>query len=49
MYGDAKNSGAPTGNRNGRYRTGQYTQEMVELRRMVMRLLRAAAEVVEKS
>jgi hypothetical protein len=45
MHGGAKGSGAPTGNRNGRYRTGQYTQEMVELRRMVMRMLRAAAEL----
>jgi hypothetical protein len=49
MHGGAKGSGAPKGSANGRYRTGQRTQEMMELRRMVAELRRAAAELVEKS
>jgi hypothetical protein len=45
MHGGAKDSGAPSGSRNGRYRTGQYTQEMRELRQMVAQLLKRTAEL----
>lgn len=37
-------SGAPSGSRNGRFRTGQRTQEMKELQRMVAQLLRTIHE-----
>ncbi len=35
LHGGAKGSGAPRGERNGRYRTGDYTAEAVEERRLI--------------
>lgn len=42
MHGGAKGIGAPKGERNGAYRTGMFTAEMVELRREVNRMVRAS-------
>ena len=39
--------GAPTGERNGRYRTGLFTAEMRELRRIIRDLTRAARDLEE--
>ncbi|MBP28120.1 MAG: hypothetical protein CMH16_02180 [Methylobacterium sp.] len=40
MHGGAKGTGAPKGERNGAYRTGMFTAEMVELRREVNLMVR---------
>ncbi|SDO56573.1 hypothetical protein SAMN05216360_12755 [Methylobacterium phyllostachyos] len=40
MHGGANGIGAPKGERNGSYRTGLHTAEMVELRREVSRMVR---------
>ena len=39
MHG-GKGSGAPSGERNGNYRTGQYTKEMIEVRQRANRAWR---------
>ena len=39
--------GAPKGKRNGRYRSGLFTAEMMEARRLVRALTRATKEVEE--
>jgi hypothetical protein len=39
--------GAPTGKRNGRYRTGLFTAELVEARRGIRALTRAAQGIQE--
>ena len=39
--------GAPKGERNGRYRTGLFTTEMRELRRLIHALTRAARDLEE--
>ena len=44
MHGGARGSGAPEGERNGRYRHGAFTQEAVEERRVLTRILRRARE-----
>ena len=44
MHGGAHGSGAPEGERNGRYRHGAFTQEAVEERRVLTRILRRARE-----
>ena len=40
MHGGAKGSGAPTGERNGRYRHGRFTKIAVKRHREVMAELR---------
>jgi hypothetical protein len=42
MHGGAKGSGAPKGERNGAYRTGMRTVEMIELRREANAFIRAS-------
>ena len=44
MHGGAHGSGAPEGERNGRYRHGAFTHEAVEERRVLTRVLRGARE-----
>ena len=44
MHGGAKRSGAPEGERNGRYRHGAFTREALEARRLLARLIRQARE-----
>lgn len=39
--------GAPKGKRNGRYRSGLFTAEMIEARRLVRALTRAARDLEE--
>ena len=39
--------GAPKGERNGRYRTGLFTTEMKELRRLIHALTRVARDLEE--
>ncbi|MFL5162020.1 MAG: hypothetical protein ACJ8CZ_06175 [Microvirga sp.] len=39
--------GAPKGKRNGRYRSGLFTTEMTEVRRLVRALTRAAQDIEE--
>jgi hypothetical protein len=39
--------GAPKGKRNGRYRTGLFTTEMIEARRLIGALTRTAQELEE--
>ena len=39
--------GAPKGERNGRYRTGLFTAEMRELRRVIRTLTKAARDLEE--
>jgi hypothetical protein len=40
MHGGAAGSGAPPGPRNGNYRHGIFTKEMIEMRRLVRELVR---------
>jgi hypothetical protein len=40
--------GAPSGERNGNYRNGQYTQEAMEERRAVAALLKAAKKFTDQ-
>ena len=42
MHGGAKGSGAPKGDRNGAFRHGMRTAEMVELRREANAIIREA-------
>lgn len=42
MHGGAKGSGAPKGDRNGAFRHGMRTAEMVELRREANNIIREA-------
>ena len=46
MHGGAKGIGAPKGERNGAYRTGMFTAEMVELRREVSRMARMSNALI---
>jgi hypothetical protein len=47
MHGGAPGSGGPKGQRNGMWKHGKYSQEMVELRREVRRLMHEAKEALE--
>jgi hypothetical protein len=40
-------SGGPKGKRNGMWKHGRYSQEMVEMRREVRRLMREAKETIK--
>lgn len=42
MHGGAKGSGAPKGERNGAFRHGMRTAEMIELRREANSIIRGA-------
>lgn len=42
MHGGAAGSGAPEGERNGAYRHGMFTKDMIEERRAIRHLLAAA-------
>ncbi len=41
-HGGAKNSGAPVGERNGAFKTGEWTNEAVALRRQASAAMKAA-------
>ncbi len=45
MHGGAKGSGAPKGKRNGAYRHGLHTAEMVEAKREIAAINRAWREL----
>ena len=45
-HGGAKGSGAPKGQRNGRYRTGLFTCEALESQREVRALIAACRETL---
>jgi hypothetical protein len=47
MHGGAPGSGGPQGKRNGMWKHGKYSQEMVELRRNVRRLMSEAKEALQ--
>ena len=47
MHGGAHGSGAPPGERNGAYRHGMRTHEMIELRREVRELTRISRQTIE--
>ena len=47
MHGGAKGSGAPSGGRNGRYRTGTRTAEARALRAALRALARANTEALD--
>jgi hypothetical protein len=47
MHGGAPGSGGPKGQRNGMWKHGRYSQEMVELRRAVRQIMRDAKEALE--
>ncbi|TXN38898.1 hypothetical protein FV232_26420 [Methylobacterium sp. WL30] len=46
MHGGAHGSGAPPGKRNGAYRHGMRTHEMIELRREIRELTRISREAI---
>lgn len=46
MHGGAAVSGAPEGQRNGMWKHGRYSKEMMEVRRVIRELLRAARGTV---
>jgi hypothetical protein len=46
MHGGAHGSGAPPGKRNGAYRHGMRTHEMIELRREIRELTRISRETI---
>jgi hypothetical protein len=46
MHGGAPGIGAPKGPRNGMWKHGRYSQEMIELRRTVRRLMRESKEIL---
>ncbi len=39
--------GAPKGKRNGRYRSGLFTKELIEARRLIRALAQAARDIEE--
>ncbi len=41
MHGGAKGSGAPPGKRNGNYKHGQFTREVLQERKALAALLKA--------
>jgi hypothetical protein len=41
MHGGARGSGAPSGERNGSYKSGAYTEEAKAARRKLRQLLRS--------
>ncbi len=45
MHGGAKGSGAPSGERHGRYRHGRFSQERVARQRQQTAQLRAIAQL----
>ncbi|TVV76054.1 hypothetical protein FOY91_05495 [Sphingomonas solaris] len=47
VHGGARGSGAPKGERNGAYRTGEWTGEAVELRHSVGVLIKAVRAVLD--
>lgn len=48
MHGGALGSGAPSGKRNGRYRTGGYTREALAHVRELRAWLKIAKETLEE-
>jgi hypothetical protein len=46
MHGGARGSGGPRGPRNGRYKTGFFTCEAIEERRILRRLLEESREIL---
>src|SRR6266516_4796800 len=44
MHGGAKGSGAPSGERNGNYRHGQFTKEAIQERRALRAWIRAVRD-----
>ena len=49
MHGGAAGSGAPRGERNGNFRTGQYTQETQAMLRAARALMRGTRRIVKPS
>jgi hypothetical protein len=47
MHGGAKGSGAPSGPRNGNYKTGEWTKEAIDQRRYVSDLVRESRKHLE--
>ena len=47
MHGGAKGSGAPRGNRNGRFKHGRYTRENESLRRVMRAKIREIKALVQ--
>lgn len=47
MHGGASGSGAPSGEKNGRYKYGQFTGEAVALRHEGRQLLREMAKLIK--
>jgi hypothetical protein len=47
MHGGAKGAGAPPGNRNA-LKSGLYTDEAIDMRRHVMRLLRGSRKIIQE-
>jgi hypothetical protein len=46
MHGGAPNSGAPSGERNGQWKHGKYSAEMIELRRQIRKLARESRATI---
>jgi hypothetical protein len=42
LHGGAPGTGAPSGKRNGSWKHGRYSQESIELRRLIRKLMREA-------
>jgi hypothetical protein len=49
MHGGAQGSGAPTGERNGRYRHGTRTRETVAERKALMKFIREAGRFARQA
>jgi hypothetical protein len=47
MHGGAPGSGGPKGPRNGMWKHGRYSQEMIERRREVRRIIKAAKDALD--
>ncbi len=47
MHGGAPGSGGPKGPRNGMWKHGQYSQDMIEQRREVRRIIKAAKDALD--
>jgi len=48
MHGGAAGSGAPSGSKNGNYKSGWFTQERIAERRFLNALLRNAQAMLER-
>ena len=48
MHGGAPGSGAPKGKRNGNYRHGRYTYEVLAQRRALRAWIKTARELAQK-